>query len=274
MTKGSSICRELGTGFIEDLCNADTVVEDTTSTGGWKMSFLQRRIGRQPRTGGRRTLLSREQEQEICNIVMANNAITLREIRNTIIQDNLIFQNINTISTSTIDRVLKKHEMSMKQLYRVPFERNSDRVKELRFQYVNLATFPVTYKPEVSRSSVFFTVRHEAAERSRCVGEYSRLRRGDECKTPLNCSECNATFPNNYLLIRPPEVIVDVFPALTPGAVSGEKPLVASNNGTNTDVRSLIRDEPTPETAGGGSKPGSEAARRSFTFRQQKGDCC
>ncbi|XP_078029674.1 uncharacterized protein LOC144466487 [Epinephelus lanceolatus] len=97
----------------------------------------ENRIGRQPRTGGRRTLLSREQERDICNIVMANNAITLREIRNTIIQDNLIFQNINTISISTIDRVLKKHEMSMKQLYRVPFERNSDRVKELRFQYVN-----------------------------------------------------------------------------------------------------------------------------------------
>ncbi|XP_078027192.1 uncharacterized protein LOC144464339 [Epinephelus lanceolatus] len=97
----------------------------------------ENRIGRQPRTGGRRTLLSREQEQEICNIVMANNAITLREICNTIIQDNLIFQNINTISISTIDRVLKKHEMSMKQLYRVPFERNSDRVKELQFQYVN-----------------------------------------------------------------------------------------------------------------------------------------
>ncbi|KAL7394339.1 hypothetical protein ABVT39_024454 [Epinephelus coioides] len=94
-------------------------------------------IGRQSRTGG--TLLSREQEQEICNIVMANNAITRREIRNTIIQDNLIFQNINTISISTIDRVVKKHEMSMKQLYRVPFERNSDRVKELRFQYVNVS---------------------------------------------------------------------------------------------------------------------------------------
>ncbi|XP_049458480.1 zinc finger protein 184-like isoform X2 [Epinephelus fuscoguttatus] len=35
----------------------------------------------------------------------------------------------------------------------------------------------------------------------RCVSEYSRLRRGDERKTPLNCSECNATFPNNYLLV-------------------------------------------------------------------------
>ncbi|KAL7403326.1 hypothetical protein ABVT39_027823 [Epinephelus coioides] len=115
----------------------------------------ENRIGRQPRTGGRRTLLSREQEQEICNIVMANNAITLREIHNTIIQDNLIFQNINTISISTIDRVLKKHEMSMKQLYRVPFERNSDRVKELRFQYVNLES---EYYQDVSITHTCFTV--------------------------------------------------------------------------------------------------------------------
>ncbi|KAL7388236.1 hypothetical protein ABVT39_009649, partial [Epinephelus coioides] len=44
-----------------------------------KKSLYQ--TGRQPRTGGRRTLLSREQGQEICNIVMANNAITLREIQ-------------------------------------------------------------------------------------------------------------------------------------------------------------------------------------------------
>ncbi|XP_044038655.1 uncharacterized protein LOC122869562 [Siniperca chuatsi] len=68
-------------------------------------------------------------------MVMANKAITLREIRAAILQDNAIFQNVNSISISTIDRILKKHEMTMKQIYRVPFERNSDRVKELRYQY-------------------------------------------------------------------------------------------------------------------------------------------
>ncbi|KAK0132358.1 hypothetical protein N1851_032779 [Merluccius polli] len=54
-----------------------------------------------------------------------------------IIEDNAIFQNVNSISISTTDRILNKHQMTMKQLYRVPFERNSDRVKELQYQYVH-----------------------------------------------------------------------------------------------------------------------------------------
>ncbi|XP_073474085.1 uncharacterized protein [Aquarana catesbeiana] len=95
------------------------------------------RIGRQPGTGGRRKLLNEQQEQEICNMVFANNAITLRQIRTEILQNNAIFQNVNSISISTIARILKKHQMTMKQIYRVPFERNSDRVKELRYQYVH-----------------------------------------------------------------------------------------------------------------------------------------
>ena len=97
------------------------------------------RIGRQPGAGGRRAIFNQQQEQEICNIVVANNSITLREIRTTILEDNAgIFQNVNAVSISTIDRVLIKNQMSMKQLYRVPFERNSERTKELRYQYVQV----------------------------------------------------------------------------------------------------------------------------------------
>ncbi len=33
----------------------------------------------------------------------------------------------------------------MKQLYRVPFDRNSDRVKEQRFQYVQVGIYPDTF---------------------------------------------------------------------------------------------------------------------------------
>lgn len=45
MTKDSSICKELGISFIEDLCKADgetraAVAEDTTSTSGWETSLL------------------------------------------------------------------------------------------------------------------------------------------------------------------------------------------------------------------------------------------
>lgn len=45
-----------------------------------------------------------------------------------VVEDNLNFKGINSVSLSTIDRVL--------QVYRVPFKRNSERVKDLRHQYV------------------------------------------------------------------------------------------------------------------------------------------
>lgn len=71
-------------------------------------------------------------------MVLENNAIRVREIKSPIIEDNNIFENIQTVSISTIDRVLKRHPMNIKQLYSVPFERNGERVKELRHQYVQV----------------------------------------------------------------------------------------------------------------------------------------
>ncbi|XP_062322158.1 uncharacterized protein LOC134023813 [Osmerus eperlanus] len=47
-----------------------------------------------------------------------------------------MFRNINNVSVPTIDRILRKNHMAMKQLYTVPFQRNSDVVKEARCQYV------------------------------------------------------------------------------------------------------------------------------------------
>ncbi|CAI5644334.1 unnamed protein product [Oreochromis niloticus] len=96
----------------------------------------ENRTARQPRRGGRGPLLTPQQEERICAMVAANNALRLREIQRTVVEDDTIFGNIQSISISTIDRVLRRNEMSMKQLYKVPFERNSDRVKELRHQYV------------------------------------------------------------------------------------------------------------------------------------------
>lgn len=69
-------------------------------------------------------------------MVIANNAIRLREIQSAVIEDDNIFGNIESVSIATIDRVLRRNEMRMKQLYNVPFEQNSDRVKEIRHQYV------------------------------------------------------------------------------------------------------------------------------------------
>jgi len=100
--------------------------------------FLFYRTAQQPRAGGRAAVFNQLQEQEICNMVIANNSIRLREIQSAIINDNNVFANINSVSISTIDRVLKRHQMTMKQLYKVPFERNSERVKGLRYQYVQV----------------------------------------------------------------------------------------------------------------------------------------
>ncbi len=65
-------------------------------------------------------------------MVVANNAIKLHEIQTRIVVDHEIFDNIDSISLTTITRTLSKHRVRMKQLYTVPFERNSERVKELR----------------------------------------------------------------------------------------------------------------------------------------------
>ena len=67
--------------------------------------------------------------------VVENNAITLRQIQRKIIETNEIFQNIDR----TLDRVLRKNNLRMKQVYRVPFEGNSERVKELRYNYVQVS---------------------------------------------------------------------------------------------------------------------------------------
>ncbi|KAI2645113.1 hypothetical protein H4Q32_030897 [Labeo rohita] len=81
-------------------------------------------------------MFTRAQEAAIVNMVMANNCIRLREIQANIINDDRIFNNIQRVSLSTLARILKKNQVHMKQLYRVPFDRNSERVKHLRTEYV------------------------------------------------------------------------------------------------------------------------------------------
>ncbi len=62
-------------------------------------------------------------------LVKEMHGIRLREIQSAIINDNNVFANINSVSIFTINRVLKRHQMTMKQRYKVLFERNSKRVK-------------------------------------------------------------------------------------------------------------------------------------------------
>lgn len=100
--------------------------------------LLLYRIHTLPHTGGRGKIFSVEQEAAIVDMVVANNAIRLREIQAAVIADQGAFRNINSVSLATIERVLKRNHVRMKQIYRVPFQRNSDIVKEARFQYVQV----------------------------------------------------------------------------------------------------------------------------------------
>lgn len=71
-------------------------------------------------------------------MVIADNEIKLKEIQARVVEDNLVFGNIEGISITSISRTLAKHRVRMKQLYKVPFERNSERIKVLRHQYVQV----------------------------------------------------------------------------------------------------------------------------------------
>ncbi len=68
------------------------------------------RTERQPSIGGRR-LLTAEQETALVNMVIVNNAIRLREIQTQIVEDQVVFQGIDSISISTIDRIIQRNQI-------------------------------------------------------------------------------------------------------------------------------------------------------------------
>ncbi|CAM4512164.1 unnamed protein product [Leuciscus chuanchicus] len=55
------------------------------------------------KTTPQRTLFTPEREEAVCTTVVENNAIRLRQIKSAIIEDNNIFENIQTVSISTIE---------------------------------------------------------------------------------------------------------------------------------------------------------------------------
>lgn len=118
--------------------NTVSAVIYSTSCNFFHISCILYRIERLPLGGGRGRIFNAEQEAAVVNMVLANNAIRLREIKAAVIADQGVFRNIHTVSEATIDRVLRRNHMAMKQLYRVPFQRNSEAVKEARCQYVEV----------------------------------------------------------------------------------------------------------------------------------------
>ncbi|XP_039670870.1 uncharacterized protein LOC120567855 [Perca fluviatilis] len=89
----------------------------------------ENRINRKPHSGGR--VLTDQQELAVVEMVRARNDIRLSEIKQEI-ENNDTFANVASISLPTVARLLKWHQVSMKHIYLVPFERNNDRVKQLR----------------------------------------------------------------------------------------------------------------------------------------------
>ena len=98
--------------------------------------FIFFRTDREPQRGGRASIVTQQQETAIVDMVRENNSLTLKQIQTRILADNTIFNDLHTISISTIHRILQRNLMTMKQVYRVPFQRNTDRTKALRREYV------------------------------------------------------------------------------------------------------------------------------------------
>ncbi len=96
------------------------------------------RIDRKAHSGGRGRVLTAQQEWAVVEMVRARNDIRLSEIKQEIEEDNDTFPNVPSISIPTIGCLLKRHHVSMKHIYLVPFERNNNRVKQLRAEYVQV----------------------------------------------------------------------------------------------------------------------------------------
>lgn len=73
--------------------------------------------------GGRRRIFTAEQETVVTQLFSSP---TMLLNSGTLLADNITFRNVESVSITTIARVLKKHQIRMKQLYTVAFERNSD----------------------------------------------------------------------------------------------------------------------------------------------------
>ena len=83
-------------------------------------------------------LLTDKQEATNVQMVVEMNAIRQQEIQQQMVEKPAIFHDI-IVSLSTIAPILNKHHLQMKHIYRVPFERNSQRVEDKRYEYVQVS---------------------------------------------------------------------------------------------------------------------------------------
>ncbi len=64
------------------------------------------RMTRRPSGGGRQRLFTQQQELAVVDLVRADNAIRLHQLRQKILADRQVFNNINHVSITTIRRIL------------------------------------------------------------------------------------------------------------------------------------------------------------------------
>jgi len=77
-------------------------------------------------------------------------------IQSPIARDNSTFSNIWPVSRSTsAPHVLHGNQMHLEQLYRGPFKQTSERIKNLRHEYVNVSTGWTTLQ-NTTHSTAFF----------------------------------------------------------------------------------------------------------------------
>ncbi|MGH0181656.1 UNVERIFIED_CONTAM: hypothetical protein FKN15_007643 [Acipenser sinensis] len=77
-------------------------------------------------------LLPDQLETAVVEMVRAKNDIHLTEIQRRTVEDNNVFEGVNTISLPAMTPILQRHQVTMKQIDLVPFERNNPRVKQQR----------------------------------------------------------------------------------------------------------------------------------------------
>ncbi len=69
-------------------------------------------------------MFTEQQEREIVNMVLANNAITLNQLQANIVNNHASFNDIHQVSTSTLARILKKtysNEANLSSAFRAQF---------------------------------------------------------------------------------------------------------------------------------------------------------
>ncbi|KAM9419872.1 uncharacterized protein ACWYII_022746 [Salvelinus alpinus] len=98
--------------------------------------IIHKRTDRRPHGGGRGRVLTDQQEWAVVDMVRARNDIRLYEIKQAIEENDDPLANVTSISLPTMAHLLKRHQVSMKHIYLMPFERNNDRVKQLQAKYV------------------------------------------------------------------------------------------------------------------------------------------